>query len=66
MYLYFAQRTGQLQLLNVPDWLLCRNMSTAYNMEFPESGMERRKLRGAWMRHNILSWLEEKGDLNGI
>jgi hypothetical protein len=46
--------------------LVSRNMATAYNMEFPGSKLERRALRTAWLRYNILSWLQEKDDLVGV
>ena len=41
-------------------------MATAYEMEFPGSKLERRTLRTAWLKHSILSWLHEKGDLVGV
>ena len=41
-------------------------MATAYEMEFPGSKLERRALRTAWLKHNILFWLHEKGELVGV
>jgi hypothetical protein len=40
-------------------------MATAYNMEFAGASIDRRTLRTAWMRHTVLSWLDEKKDLQG-
>ena len=47
----------------------CRNMATAYNMEFEGcegcANVDRRTLRAARMRHNVLSWMDEKHELEG-
>ena len=54
----------------IPDCVVAgivcvRNMAAAYEMEFPEAALDRRSLRAMWLRHNILSWMHEKNDLEG-